>query len=233
MTSIPDKILNRKGVNKASAIPEQVMELLNRGEIESVNLTEWLAIDHKILLANVLPQVHLQTYLNDMLDALENQGVNQGLKAIRLIGTKLLAYLDKMSKEEYDLTFHLLASHQSDSVRCWSASIIGLNQTLPIDEKLSRIKAFAADKHFGVREIAWMTVRESITQELEQAIDIFRDWVSEDNEYIRRFAVESVRPNGVWSKHIVQLKEHPELALPVITPVKSDHSKYVQDSVGN
>ena len=43
---IPIEILNRKGAQKAIDIPEQVLLLLNSGLIESVNLTEWLAVDH-------------------------------------------------------------------------------------------------------------------------------------------------------------------------------------------
>ncbi|UZM97926.1 hypothetical protein OL548_23810 [Lysinibacillus sp. MHQ-1] len=35
-------IVNRKGARKVSEIPEDVLTLLNEGEIESVNLTEWL-----------------------------------------------------------------------------------------------------------------------------------------------------------------------------------------------
>lgn len=41
------------------------------------------------------------------------------------------------------------------------------------------------------------------------------------------------RPQGVWAKHIAALKENPEMALPLLEIVKSDLSKYVQDSVGN
>ena len=37
-------IKNRKGAQKAVDIPSEVLSLLNLGSIETVNLTEWLAI---------------------------------------------------------------------------------------------------------------------------------------------------------------------------------------------
>lgn len=230
---IADFILQRKGANKASDIPEQVMEMLNLGKIESVNLTEWLAVDHGVLLQHVLPAVHLQEYLKEVLSEVEHSGNNSGMKAIRCIGQRLYDILNKMSKEESSSFFQSLAAHPSDSVRCWSTYIIGLNPALSIAEKLSRIKRFAADQHFGVREIAWMAVRESLAAELAESINILKEWVLEEDANVRRFAIESTRPRGVWSKHIDRLKQEPELALPLLEPVKSDPSKYVQDSVGN
>jgi len=46
------EILNRKGARKAEDIPVKVLELLNNGKIETVNLTEWLAVDHLKLIEN-------------------------------------------------------------------------------------------------------------------------------------------------------------------------------------
>ena len=47
---IDKDILERKGTRKAEDIPAQVLELLHAGVIETVNLTEWLAIDQLRLL---------------------------------------------------------------------------------------------------------------------------------------------------------------------------------------
>jgi len=45
--------------------------------------------------------------------------------------------------------------------------------------------------------------------------------------------MEVIRPRGVWAKHIEDLKQNPSKALPILNQLKSDPSKYVQDSVGN
>lgn len=98
---------------------------------------------------------------------------------------------------------------------------------------MAGIRPFAADSHFGVREIAWMAVRESISLQLLEGLALLDSWVRDEDANIRRFAIELTRPQGVWARHIPELKEHPELALPLLEAVQSDPAKYVQDSVGN
>ncbi|PIE78379.1 MAG: DNA alkylation repair protein, partial [Candidatus Delongbacteria bacterium] len=90
-----------------------------------------------------------------------------------------------------------------------------------------------ADNHFGVREVVWMALRPEIDKNVEQSIEILSSWTKSENENIRRFTTESTRPRGVWCKHIERLKKNPKIALPILENLKSDKSKYVQDSVGN
>lgn len=78
-----------------------------------------------------------------------------------------------------------------------------------------------------------MAVRDSIRADLLTALQDLIPWSSDPDPMIRRFAIESTRPRGVWAKHIQPLKDHPEIALPLLSPVKSDAHPYVQDSVSN
>ena len=78
-----------------------------------------------------------------------------------------------------------------------------------------------------------LALRPEIEKELTQSIALLSKWTNDQDENIRRFTTESTRPRGVWCKHIEKLKESPELALSILEPLKSDISKYVQDSVGN
>ncbi|CAI8880251.1 DNA alkylation repair enzyme [Brevibacillus sp. IT-7CA2] len=231
---MPNSVHTRKGAVKASLIPENVLALLHTGELESVNLTEWQAVDHIHLLRSVLPHVQLDAHVARLVDQLEETGSMSGMKAIRLIGLELLAILHKSGEPTATSPVFLsLATHKSDSVRCWSAYIIGLDNTLSLEEKLRQIRKFAADHHFGVREIAWMAIRDSLVHDLNHSIQLLSKWVLDTDENTRRFAVEATRPRGVWCKHIDALKNDPALCLPLLMPVKSDASKYVQDSVGN
>ncbi|PQA95590.1 DNA alkylation repair protein [Chryseobacterium shigense] len=220
----------RKGARSIKDIPNEILEKLNRGEIESVNLTEWLAVDQRRLLENLLQQNHRTEYLKPIVenvDQLKKQTVNT---INETIGIGLLSLASKNSDDEFLLK---LSAHPADLVRCWASYTIGRNNNLKIKEKLDRIKPFASDSHFGVREICWMAVRPDISKNLDESLSVLSDWTLHDNENMRRFASESTRPRGVWCEHIDALKQNPGLGLKILEPLRSDSSRYVQDSVGN
>lgn len=224
----------RKGARKISDIPDEVVNLLQKGQLHTVNLTEWLAVDHIVLLQNVLNELGMQQQESEpILQRLSELNEKKTMKIIPAIAAEWLNLMDQKSEEESSRIYNALATHLSDSVRCWAAYIIGLGQGVSLEKKLIGIRPFAADSHFGVREIAWMALRESISKDLKKSIAILIAWVSDEDANIRRFAVESTRPQGVWAKHITELKENPDLGRSLLEIVKSDPAKYVQDSVGN
>lgn len=224
-----EAILSRKGARKASDIPIEVLELLNKGQLESVNLIEWQAVNHHSLLKNILPSFGLENRLGLILSEMEKQNAKTGMQAIRTVSHLLENELEYEEKLELITPF---STHLSDSVRCWAAFMNNTSQ-LTLEERLAYIRPFAADQHFGVREIAWMSVREDLSKDIEKSVELLVDWAGSPDENIRRFAVESIRPRGVWTKHIDILKQKPEKALPILNLLKADPAKYVQDSVGN
>ena len=229
---VKEDVLNRKGARKASDIPNDVLMLLNQGEIESVNLMEWQAVNHISLVKNVLPTIGLEEKLEFVLTEIEKQKVETGMKAIRLIGSLLDTVMIDESATKKEDVIKVCSQHVSDSVRCWAA-FMNKNNDYSLEEKLLYIRPFAADHHFGVREIAWMSIREDLSANIENSVDLLAEWAKSEDENIRRFSLESIRPRGVWTKHIERLKEEPQIVLPILHLLKSDSSKYVQDSVGN
>ena len=153
------------------------------------------------------------------------------MRSIKLIGQKLFNHC----KESKSLakTIKILSKQESDTLRCYATYLISLNKDIKISEKLEQSRNLVADKHFGVREIVWMALRPEMEKELSKSIKILIGWTKDSDENIRRFTTESIRPRGLWCKHIETLKENPEQALPILEELKSDQSKYVQDSVGN
>ncbi|SBW05501.1 DNA alkylation repair enzyme [uncultured Dysgonomonas sp.] len=216
----------RTGARNQKDISPLILEQLNKGLIESANLTEWLCVDHLALIRNILSKEY-QAICIENIDRLKSKSV---MSMVKSIGENLYENIKQTNDHEL---FDRLKAHKSDSVRCWAAYIVGSNAELSLSEKLDLIQLFAADLHFGVREIAWMAVREDITKDLDSAISILEVWSKNENPNIRRFSSESIRPNGVWCKKIDRLKNNPEIALPILENLKSDSSKYVQDSVAN
>jgi 3-methyladenine DNA glycosylase AlkC len=223
-----DKMLNRKGATNVVNIPAAVRSALNKGVLESVNLTEWLAVDHFELLQHVLADYP------ELLKSVQHKLSGLPAPSVRTLVVEIGgAILSENNGQRESLLFDYLANHRSDSVRCWAVYMVGLNQHLDLETKLNAIRPFAADHHFGVRELAWMALRDDIAAELPKALKLLEKWTNNPDENIRRFATEATRPRGVWCKHITALKEEPQLAIRLLESLKADPAAYVQLSVGN
>ncbi|MCR8845894.1 DNA alkylation repair protein [Paenibacillus sp. SC116] len=230
----PERVINRKGAVRAADIPDDIKQWLNEGVLESVNLMEWLAVDHVVLVQHVLPRLELGYLVEPVIQQIDQLKEKKVMKAMPLVGKLLYEALSaEEDVQQKAMRMESIWTHGSDSVRCWGCYMISANPDLSLQQKLEKMKRFAADKHFGVREIAWMAVRDHIARDLSSAIEILSVWTHDEDANIRRFAVEATRPCGVWTSHIQGFKLQPELALPLLEQVKSDPSKYVQDSVGN
>ena len=228
---VSKEIGNRKGARKAQDIPKEVLALLNNGKIQTVNLTEWLAVDQTELIKNSLPKIGLKNCIESITKAIGHQKKASTMSSIKIIGLHLYEYCHK--SKSLVSTVELLSNHESDTMRCYATYLIALNPELNISEKLNQSRKLIADKHFGVREIVWMALRPEIESNLKESIELLSGWTNDQDENIRRFVTESTRPRGVWCKHIETLKENPEQALSILEPLKSDKSNYVQNSVGN
>jgi 3-methyladenine DNA glycosylase AlkC len=223
-------LANRKGARRRSEIPPVVLAALNNGDLATVNLVETLAIDMAVLVREVfwrLSQEKLAKQLEVTAKVLSEQGIMQRLAGM---GQAIAASLSGGSGQ---MTFESLATHASDTVRSWACFAAQAHQSTKLASRLSAARRFAADPHFGVRECAWMSVRPYFAEQLEQAIDLLQPWVVDPDPNIRRFAIESTRPRGVWCAHLVALKAEPEQASRLLEPVRSDPSRYVQSSVAN
>jgi 3-methyladenine DNA glycosylase AlkC len=214
----------RKGAKRRDEIPPAALEALNTGVIASVNLVEALAIDYSVLLLSVAPRITPQQATPLSNSATKPLGITQRMA---LAGELLLATYGATA------VIDQFQTHHSDTVRGWACYALGAQDTLTLARKLEAIKPLANDEHFGVREWAWLALRPAIAEAVEPALALLAPWAQASTPNYRRFASEATRPRGVWCRHITLLKNQPELALPLLTPLKSDASRYVQDSVGN
>lgn len=211
----------RKGATRAADIPADVLQALSRGEMQSATLAECLALDQAMLARTVFAGLPAQAL--KAVDAACELGV---LKRMTRIGAVLL---DEMG----ETVITQCRSHGADMVRGWACFMIGAQSEMDLQARLAAIRPLADDAHFGVREWAWMAVRPHLAQELKASIAHLAQWTAEPSERLRRFASEALRPRGVWCAHIAALKHEPEQALPILSPLRTDPSGYVQDSVAN
>lgn len=211
----------RKGARSIKEIDPAVLKKLNRGEIEALTLPECLAVDAARLMKSVFPSVGKRQL--DVLESLSDKGITRKMSAAARI------LLDAGGKRLLAQTI----DHPSDTVRGWGAYMIGLMPDISLAERFEMVRPLADDLHFGVREWAWLGLRPKIAAEIKWALQLMQPWSGDNSAYIRRFASEATRPRGVWSEHIGELKQKPEMALKLLNAYQTEHDKYVQDSVAN
>lgn len=209
----------RKGARRRSEVPPDVLRALNEGTMETVNMVEGLVVDCGVLLRHTAPELP-RGAAAAVRDA---EGIT---RKMRVAGEVLAA---RWGMGGYDR----FASHGSDTVRGWAAYLMAAVPGLALRERLARIRRLADDPHFAVREWAWIATRVAVAAEVPAAVRLLKPWTANASANIRRFAAEITRPRGVWCAHVGELKEKPELGLPLLEPLRSDTSKYVRDSVAN
>lgn len=223
-------LLGRKGAARIALIPAEVLQALNAGRIPTVNLNEFLAIDLRLLAPQVARDVGLAPDAERLQDALDMLPAFTPVKRHAHVAR---AFYDlAQPRADRDGVAHALATHPSDVARCWAAQWIAFT-AMPLADKLRSVCRFAADPHFGVRETAWMAVRDEIADDVDAAVELLRPWALHADANLRRFASEATRPRGVWCAQIEALKAQPWRGLPLLEPLRADPSRYVQNSVAN
>ena len=213
----------RRGASRIADIPPDVRDALNRGELETVTLVEWLAIDMPTLLRHALADVGVEApSAVSRAEAVRGEGVTRRLRAI---GAAL--------QDEVPAVRDDLAAHRSDMVRAFAAFMLAADPAPDLATRLALTRGFAADRSMAVRECAWDSFRPYLAADLDRGLALLEEWIVHPDETVRRFAVEGSRPRGVWTAHIEELKREPERGLPLLEPVRSDPSRYVQNAVAN
>ena len=223
---IPEHIINRKGPRSLKDLNPEVVEYLNKGLVETKNLMEWLATDQLALLKLVLESLGKIAWYEDFEVAVNAQKKPTANSNTKVIGETL----GLLTSDEN--VYNKLKKHTSDLVRCWACWAQSTHHD-SVPNLLKSMKAYAADSHFGVREVVIFATKERMITDLDTSVEILTKWTTSSDENVRRFAAEAMRPIGVWTKKIAAFQEEPAKALPILNPLKSDASKYVRDAVGN
>jgi 3-methyladenine DNA glycosylase AlkC len=210
------RVRRRVGARRPRDVSPATLAELER-DTESSNHMEQIALDMGNLLSNLLPDLrHRASELRDV-----------GLVTRMRRGGQVL--LEELGLDAVPLAL----TWRSDTARGWGAMAVGAAHRLSLEQRLYLIRPFALDEHFAVREWAWLSLRPHVVEEPGLAIVLLTSWAHDTSALARRFAVELTRPRGVWSAHIPMLKRDPARGEPVLDPLRSDSSVYVQNAVGN
>ncbi|MEO1651967.1 MAG: DNA alkylation repair protein [Bacteroidota bacterium] len=212
------EILQRKGARKIEDIPQNVLQLLNEGIIETVNLTEWLAADQLKLLKIILKDLKQEDWYPIIEKEVLAQKKRTANSDCKIIGQQFSALLDDPHR------INQLSQHPSDFVRSWACWAIS-HRIQDLEQLAQEMKIFAADAHFGLREVVIFASKDKFAAELDKSLVILGPWAQSSDENIRRYLVEMLRPIGVWTKKIPALVADPAPMLPILESLKSDTSK--------
>lgn len=226
-------LLDRKGAARIALIQPKVLAALNAGQIPTVNLNEFLAIDLALLTSHVALHIGLNPADERLQDTLAMLPSFKPMKRHTHISRAFYSLADALpSKAAKNAIATALANHPSDVARCWATQWVTFSAQ-DVATQLQAVARFAADPHFGVREMAWMAVRDAVVADLDTALALLQPWTASNDPNIRRFASELTRPRGVWCAQIEALKTEPWRSAPLLESLRSDPSRYVQNSVAN
>lgn len=213
----PEYSTRRRGARSLSAVHPAIIRELEAGRYESVNHIEQMAIDMGSLLSQVFPELTARAH---------ELRIPNFLGRMRIGG--------QIVWDGFSLGVFEKAPHwRSDTVRGWAAFAIAVVPHANLNERIRLALPFADDQHFAVREWAWLGARPAILDDPMTAVEELAALTAHPSPRVRRFVSESTRPRGVWSKHLSLFKQEPWRALPLLEPLATDTSRYVQDSVGN
>ena len=102
------------------------------------------------------------------------------------------------------------------------------------EQAMQELRALASDEDLLVAEaVQAFGIRPQAESLGPEVLEFLMDWARDPSEYVRRAAIESVRPRGVWVKHLSWSVEAPSYLVPLFEQLRGDRSQYVANAVGN
>lgn len=215
IASLRQMATKRIGASSYAAITPEVLSALERGEYECATHVEQMAVD-----------------MQRLADALFGPlAPTPDLSQSSFIG-RMRAGGDLVYELFGDQLWDVAPTWKSDIARCWAAMAVG-SSPIGLEEAIHRAAAAAEDRHFGVREFAWLGIRTRVREDTARAIDLLLPLASSESAFRRRFAIEVTRPISVWGVHLPELKSNPGLALPLVDQYMCEPNPYAARSTTN
>lgn len=95
------------------------------------------------------------------------------------------------------------------------------------DRSLAALKELTK---YGTAEFA---IRPFMLERTGKTLKLFKSWLNDPNEHVRRLVAEGTRPRGVWMPHIPAFRENPRPVIKLLDKLRADPSLYVRKAVAN
>lgn len=132
---------------------------------------------------------------------------------------------------------HPVSSGNSDDptgesgLRGWAimplTMLVGQQHTARFDEAMALLKEMTR------RFTSEFAVRYFLLADQTRALAIMKDWLSDDDEHVRRLVSEGTRPRLPWAMQLPAFIEDSAPVLPFLESLRDDPSEYVRRSVAN
>lgn len=139
------------------------------------------------------------------------------------------AFYGHTAKESLQLAKQLLFS-EIYQVRSLATFILGRLAAKSDESVMILKKQVSQDKDWRVQEILAKAFDKFCADiGYEDSLPVIKEWVTDLNPNVRRAVTEGLR---IWTGR-PYFREHPELAIQLLSSLQNDESEYVRKSVGN
>ena len=101
-------------------------------------------------------------------------------------------------------------------------------------EAVAHLRRQSALPGTAIQELSQVALKAMCVRHgLETVLPLVDYWITDPVPEIRRCLVEALRPRGVWTGHLMELRRDPTRLRPLLEPVLDDPSLYVRKAVAN
>lgn len=127
-----------------------------------------------------------------------------------------------LAKEVFDSEVH--------QARMLATFLFGKLSSISKESLVFLRKQVSQDKDWRVQEILAQAFNQYCQDNgYEKSLPVIKDWLADQNPNTRRAVTEGLR---IWTTRDY-FREHPEVAIQLLSKLKADESEYVRKSVGN
>lgn len=169
----------------------------------------------------------------------EGETLRAAVEAAGFYDTPLLAQAELLARlvveqMEPARALTLVEASPDARVRGLGPVVVRLYLLESLPEAVEHLRRQAVLPGTGVQEGAQIALKRlCVRHGLEQVLPLVDPWLTDLQADLRRCLVEALRPRGVWSGHLPELRRDPAPLRPRLERVLDDPSLYVRKAVAN